>query len=1009
MFTLFLFASFAYAQVRGVVVDDFGPVAGAVVTVDETGNSTETGDDGAFSITAEVGNTLTVLNPNTLAEKKFPVTGINMGNLLVSDAATILTDVLVMGYDNTVTREESIGAQTTIGEEAFEGRPTVSFLSSVQGNSPGVMIQTSSGSPGSAKIDALIRGRSSIAASTDPLIVVDGVIMGSNQFRNLNQNDFESVSILRDAHATSIYGNRGANGVIVIKTKSGRYNQALKINLNTSYGIFTLPGNDYNIANAREMLTLQNRLGTGLGGSLTEEEIAAWDIDTNWLDVFFQEGINQQYNLTFSQGGERFNSFTSVGYMDVQGMVPTTDFQRFSVRTNINGKSLNEKFEYGMTLAPGFSKRHQLDAETRGDISANIIQNPLQGAMTALPYLESGIYQNGQQLFDAIGSNFSGGRNIYVLEDILIPGQMPNQLSEFNILGNAYVNYKFTDYITARSKINVDYKHQQRMFARAPWSYLAIVVANGAGTEFGGVEDIWNDQDVTFSNINSLHYDRTFNELHTINVGAYMEYIKAHNYYSSRRQVGLDPRTWELGAGTGYITRDGDNYIPSVNAAKVDAGSFSYFGMFDYDYNAKYGLGFNIRRDATYRFIEDKKWGTFWSVGGRWNINKEAFMEDVDVFNMLKLRASYGTQGNSNILPTPYDYNPLFVGTSVALDYNTTGTGYLNENAFYSVVGNPDIQWEVVKQWNIGLDWIMFNNKLEGNLDVYRKKTEQLYDAINVSGVNGQFAIQGNNGELENKGVELNLRYNLINKENLDLSIFGNTAYNENKILDLTTEDLTPGFTVNAIGGPVNQWYVYEYYGVNPANGNLLFLDANGNPTENPDPEADSQFTGKSSLPKWVGGFGFNSKYHGFYLDAQFSYQFDVWKYDNQLQWLYDSSPASVAGYAVSADLLDAWTPENPNTVMPSLTASNVTLQDGSDRLIMDASFIKLKNVSLGYSVPQDWLSPTFVRNMNIYVQAENLATWSNWKGLDPEGYVTTTLGVYPSPRTISFGFNVEF
>ncbi|MDO5510410.1 MAG: SusC/RagA family TonB-linked outer membrane protein [Weeksellaceae bacterium] len=1010
VFALLLFTSFAYAQVRGVVIEEgLGPVFGALVTVEETGVSTETNEAGVFNIDAQIGQNLIIQNPINFAEKRFAINNLNMGQLALGDASIALSEVITMGYDRTTTRAESIGAQSVISAETFENRPTTSFLNSVQGAAPGVMIQSASGSPGSAQITALIRGRSSINANLDPLIVVDGVPMGNNQFRNLNQADFESVNILRDAHATAIYGNRAANGVIVITTKSGRYNQDLEVNVNSMMGMFTLPTHDYNLANARQSLTLQNRANSGFGATLTQEQIDNWGTDTDWLGHFFNYGINQQHDVQLSQGGENFRSFYSLGYQNVEGMVPTTDFQRFSVRANIAGKTRNDRFDYGTNLQSGFSVRHQLDSETNANIRANVIQNPLQGAMIALPYLQSNLYPTGQGLYNAIGSNFGEGRNVHVLEDVLRPGHLPNVWQEFSILANAYGRYKITDDLSVRNKVSVDYKHQTRNFARAPWSYLAIVVAQNANLDYGGIESLSHRRDVMFTNVTSLEYSKVLAERHSIFAAAYMEYTKAHLRTDAHQQNGLDPATWALGAGTGWVPRSGDNYIPSHSAGLVDAGMFAIFGTLDYEFDGKYAISGTLRRDASYRFIDEQKWGTFWSVAGRWNIDREAFM-DGSAFSLLKLRGSYGLTGNQNISVAPYDYNPMYMNPNAALDYNTTsGSGYLNQNAIVSVLGNNTLQWEVIKQANIGLDWIVFNNRFEGNLDLYRKNTTMLFDTQPISGVHGQYAITGNNGEIQNQGIELNLRYHAIRQENARLTFWGNGAYNDNKVIDLFEEDTTPGGTANLIGGPINQWYLLNYLGVNPENGNLLFADVDGNPTEQPDLVRDAVRTGYSALPRYVGGFGVQGEYNGFFADVQFSYMAGMKRWDNQLYWLYDGSPASVAGYNVSADLLNAWTPENPNANMPALANTNQSFDGDSDRYLYDASFVRLRNVQVGYSVPGRLLRNTFVKQFTVFAQGENLAVWSDWRGFDPEGYQSTALGVYPNPRTISFGFNARF
>ena len=1018
LFLLFV-GQVVFAQVTGTVQDGDGfPLPDAEVTVRGSNVSTITDEDGAFSIDAQIGSVLVVTDVMGTSQD-YNVVRSNMGVLKFGEAIEI-GEVVILGYDKTTTRKESMGAQTTISEETFENRATSSFLNSLQGHAPGVVIQSNSGSPGSSQIDVLIRGRGSINASTDPLIVVDGIVIGSAQFRNLNQQDFESVSVLRDAHATSIYGNRGANGVIVIKTKSGRFGTPLSIEFSSMYGVMTLPDNDYNMSNAKQLLTLQKRRNSGFGSTLTDEEIENWDgPDSDWSDVLFKSGISQQYNLALRQGSENFRSYFSLGYNDVSGMIPTTDFKRFNVRANLNGNTSNKRLDYESNISLSYSKRHQLDSETNTNISNNVVQNPLFGSVLGMPYLDPYLYNNGKELYygnengPGIQANSSGPGNwAYILKDILVPGQLPNEFTEKSILANIGGGYKLTDDLTFRTKVGLDYKNQTRNFARAPWSYLAIVVAKTSSPElaYPGFETFSTTEDATISSVSSFLYDKSFGD-HNLKLGAYAEYVKAHYRFKSLRQNGLVESTWVFGSGSGWAVRDGDLYVPQISGNRIDAGTFSYFGTLDYEYARKYGVGGTIRRDATSKFLGDKKWGTFWSAAGRWVISEEEFLSGSQNINMLKLRGSYGVTGNQILSQPGYDTNPLFLDTDIAYDYyssDNTIPGYLNGISYFPTLGNINVGWEETHQANIGLDFILFNNRLDGNIDVYQKTTKELYTSIGLSSVSGEYVIDGNNGELENKGIEVSLRYKIIRSNDFNLTLWANTAYNENKILALDTE-------MNNIGGPAlkegheaYEFLMIPYAGVNMENGEFMYYDIDGNRVgvDGIDPERDARWTGKSLLPKWVGGFGLNADYKGLYLDVNFSYQADYYKFDNLLSWLYDS--ASVNSMNMSADLLDAWSPENPNGSLPSLTA-NQTLDGQSDRLLFDASFIRLRSATFGYNIPKDLLSNTFVKGMNVFVQGENLLLWTKWRGFDPEGQRNFSLGQYPNPRIISLGINVEF
>jgi TonB-linked SusC/RagA family outer membrane protein len=918
-----------------------------------------------------------------------------------------IEEVVILGYNRTYTKPKDVSANTTVTAEVMENRPNVSFLSSLQGSAPGVTIASNSGSPGSAKIDLVIRGISSLSADTEPLVIIDGVPTGANQFRNLNSEDIESISILRDAAATSIYGNRGANGVLLVRTKGGKYNSKLRLSYNTMTGVSVMPSNKYNIANAQQLLRIQKNNNQLLGATLTDQQIADYPINTDWEKTFFKADITQQHNISATFGGENTSVYSSLGYLEQGGLVPNTNFKRFTFRNNITGRSADKKFNYTAIVGLGYSTRKQLNQETNSGVSGNVVQNPLLGSFIALPYIQSGLYGNGRDLFNAIGTNSSAPGNFaYVLEDVLKGDQSVfGRFNETSIFANTTTSYKLTDDITLNNRTGVDVKLGNSMAGRNPNGYLSIVVAATNGTEYGGSETIGNSRELNFTTVSSVNYNKVFGQ-HTIGLGAYMEYNKVHYYSSSQVQNGLDPKTFAIGAGTGYIAFDPvkDIYLPAVSASKITAGALSYFATADYDYADKYGFSGTIRRDGNYRFAPGNKWGTFWSVGGRWNIDKESFMQG-SIFDMLKLRASYGTQGNANVIAAGDDTNPMLLGTGISRDLNVVGNGYSNTSGYFvSNIANPTLQWEEVKQSNIGLDFKLFKNKLEGNVDVYRKNTDMLYYNIPSSAITSQYNYRGNYGALKNEGIELVLRYNILNNKDYKLSIFANASYNKNVITKLLIP-VSTGSLLLEEGSSINEWNLVPYLGVNPNNGNELYLDSNGNVSEQA-LDKDRRKTGKNYFPKYTGGFGFNSEYKGFFLDALFSFQAKFWRSDNQLSWALN--PAYMrAGYNVSADLLNAWTPNNTGTDIPALNANMSSI---TDRLLFDASFLRLKNVTLGYNIPKKFFNEkSVIKSAKIFVQGENVLTWTKWRGYDPEGLGTFPLSVYPNPRTFSIGANLDF
>lgn len=920
-----------------------------------------------------------------------------------------IEEVVVLGYSKTITKKNSSVASNTVGDVFLENRPNANVLTALQGSAPGVIMNGGSGSPGSAKFSLLIRGTSSINGNTDALIVIDDIPSNASEYRNLNPNDIESMTVLKDAAATAIYGNRGANGVVVIRTKRAKFNSALKVSYTGMTGMSLRPLDKYNLANTNEYLEIMKLYGL-TEGTAYNRAIAgqAAGIDTDWKNVFFKPEMFQSHDIAITSGGSNVTSYSSFGYMEQGGAVPTTDFKRFTARSNIQAKSKDEKLTINSQVGLAFSRRNELFEETSTAIRNNSVQNPLLGVLQGLPYLAPGVYANGTDLFNAIGTNFSNGDNIYVLENLLTKGNLPNFVDQISITGNLGGSYQITKNFSLNNKLGIDYRQGDRISGRTPGSYLANATRGAA--VYTGNETQTTTRDLSINNVVSASYNGQSGD-HTVDATVSMEYNKVYYRTTTRNQNGLDPRTYVPGSGTGYIPNDNLYYIPTVGASRITAGTLGYFATANYDYAGKYGFSGTIRRDASYRFVGENQWATYWAVSGRWNIDQESFMEG-STFSNLKLRASYGTNGNQNILAGNPGANPLLTASTVVRDQYTSPTGYGNALGSGFGYGNPTVQWEDVAQANIGLDFTLLSNKLEGTFDIYNKKTTNLFSSIPVSGASGSYALSGNNGAMTNRGIELGLRYNIYNKDAVKLSIFANGAVNENKINEYNINgDPEPGTTTTMAGHQLYEWYAYKYAGVNKSNGNLLFYKKDGGVTETPD-VSDAQYLNVSTVPKYAGSFGFESGYKGFFFDTLFTFQQGVKKFDNALYWL--ANPIGLGSSAVgsgnlSNDLVGAWSPNNTNSDIPSLRATNWDYTADSDYFLKDASFLKIRSVTIGYQLSKDMLRNMPITGMRLYVQAENIYTWTKWRGFDPEPITGSSLSIYPNPRMYTIGVKVDF
>lgn len=907
---------------------------------------------------------------------------------------TQIEAVTITGY-RPITEKTSTTSTSKVDEKTIENRPNPNVLNTVQGQLAGVNIATGSGQPG-AKPTVIIRGVGTLNGNTDPLYVIDGFPSNSDSFRTLNSNDIQTLEVLKDASAISEYGARGANGVIVIKTKSGKYNQGLKFRYSTNFLVSTLQDNKYNAADGRELLTLEKRYGIGRGATLSYEDINSYAINTDWKKVFFRPAIGQTHDFSISSGGKNITSYTSVGYLDQEGVLESTGLTRFSVRNNIAGKSDNNRLNFSLNSGIAYSKNNL--ATNLGDGGVN--QNYVLGAMNAAPYISPNEYQNYQQLFTLYQTS---GTLLY--SPLFLLDKLQNfetNIGETRIDLASQISYKLTDDLTAMVRTSGQYLNSTQFQAQYPGSFNTLLFLGN--NEFGGFESNSISRQFLFNNLYQLRYNKKFLDKHTIGVAANAEFNNSQLDFASIRRNGLNPKTYIPGTGSGYVsdTSANDTYVPVVSNYKVKFNMLSYFGSLDYDYDKKFGLSGTIRTDGSSRFDLGRQWGTFWSVGGR--VNLESFIDNSDI-TMLKLRGSIGTVGNQRVVD-----GSVYEGVNPPLYYNVfqiANNAYGAAQGYGINFGYPELRWETTKLADVGIDFDLFK-RISGSFDLYHKKTNDQFIDVPVSSPVGTTAIRQNSqADVTNKGIELNLKYDVIKKENFQFSVRGNGAYNNQKVGGLPGDgSIKSGNYNTANGGKISEFFVYRYAGVNQGNGNLLFYDINNNLTENPT-DNDRVLSGKNYLPEYQGGFGFDINYKGLYASTTFTYVANIWRFDFDYSGLM--SPSNLGTFNTSSELLDAWTPTNTNTTVPSLTAANLGLSGNSDRFIVDASYLRLRNVQLGYTLPKNLLSGTFIDNLSVYIQGENLVTFSKWRGWDPESNRAGDQYQYPTPRIYTLGLDVKF
>ena len=1004
LLTLFMafVMQFSFAQektVTGTVstASDGLPLPGANVIVKGTTRGAQTDFDGNYTIRVTVGEIM-VFSYVGMKDTEVVVGASNTYNVQL-DLDNALEEVVVVGY-NTATKEESKVAQVRISSETIENRPNASFVQTLSGQVAGLNITTSSGQPGGNSLVQL-RGVASINGNTEPLFIIDGAPVDEDNFRSLNPQDIASIDVLKDAGATAIYGNRGANGVIVIKTRQGSYEQGLRVNYAGFVAWNSLQDNDYNAMSSQQLLRFERDFvgnGAGAGNSsgvfnpgagspMTDAQIAAAP-NFNWTEFFFRTGVTQSHTVSLSSGSSKATQFTSFGFQDTEGILQDSDLKRFNIRSNVTGRSANDKFNYGTNLTINYSKSNEPNSIGSGAINRNYVL----GAYISVPYITADDYTNGADLLSPLSFT---NTPLFLLDRLRTYTRFEE---EVKIVGSANFSYKLTDWVTANVTMAGDYQSESLTRAEGPESFNAILFG-GAENPTSGFQQQISTRAFSYNQVTSLNFNKSFGK-HTFDLGLYTEYFKAHFRQFGYFANGLNPATFSPGDGSGLVPQAGGLFNDEARAEILNAGLFSYFAAFDYDFDKRYGFGATVRRDASYRFAGSNRWATFWSVSGRWNIDNEAFMED-SAFDTLKLRASYGTAGNQDIVG-----GGLFSAPDLTEDFFNTASGYGNLPAIgVAQFGNRSLQWETVAQLNVGIDFGVWQNRLRGALDVYERQTTELFQSTPLSAVTGVTQQNANTGELFNRGFDAQINYDIFRGDDFNMTVGVVANYNKTELQDIPNpEGEIVGLGRN--GGIFGEYFTLRYAGVNPANGNLLYYTANGNVTENPDADGDRVWLDKNIIPEWNGSFNLDIDYKGFFLTTQWNYVIGVDRFDNDYANLID--PSDTGQFNLSSDLFRAWQQPGDMTDIPSLTASNLFSFGDSDRFLRDASFLRLRFASIGYNFPAKSLEGTGFENVRIFVNGENVLTFSEWRGFDPE---TRSNGsrVYPTPRTISVGFELGF
>lgn len=1004
---------FAFAQeqtIKGVVSDAMGSIPGVNVNVKGTKNSTQTNFDGEYTIKAKTGDVLVftfVGMQNTTAT----VGTTSKINVTMKEEGKQLEEVVILGYVSKG-KNEVTGSVKQISGDILKGVPVVSVDQALQGKVAGLQISQSSGTPGSVQ-DIRIRGVGSVSASNQPLYVIDGVPVINDAFAasdnvstlsplaSIASSDIESMTVLKDASATSAYGARGSNGVIIITTKKGKSGKTV-FNLNTSIGFQNnavkgqtpLTGEQrkelyldavYNTYGADNGFTRANAetflLGTAQGLNIDNNfaGLQYWDgKEGNWPELLQnKDAILRSYDISASGGDEKSTFNVSLGYNKTEGTVIGSEFRRLTAKIGMSRKlTENVKFSTNNSFA---------DSKQNGVLEGGgFFSNPHLARYFMTPWANPYNADGSLNITDI--QDYTGVPNtLYVVKNNLIENDLAR------IISNNTLEWRISDRFKYKSVFGIDYNlatfHQ----------YDNPIHGDGANVNGDAQQTVSRNLNLVAQN--SLNYNYRY-KLHSFDATALFEYQK--NTFS------------QLGAYGENFASEGLQYVDnvvrniSVNGSYDDWLNVSYLALLNYNYNGKYVLDFTYRKEGSSRFAPGKRFGDFWSVGTAWNINKEEFMAD-GIFSELKLRGSVGSSGNNAIDLNQYQ---------TLLAYNTNYAG--DPTIYPSTYGNLDLQWEKNRTIDLGVDFAILNNRISGSLGVYNKKTSDLLQDVPLSRTSGFTTVSSNVGEIVNKGVEADLTFNVIQSNNFNWNVSTNYAFNDNEVTKLAKDpagndiNIATGTKITKVGEAVGTWNMRKWAGVDSANGNpLWYVNGKDGATTSNYNEAQIAIQGKS-LPTYTGGVSTHLDFKGVFFDASVYFAGGNKVFEDWASYTQSSGTRTTVNYNGVEALLDRWQNPGDITDVPKmdLTSTGNNSAATSTRFLYDGDYIRIKDLTLGYSFNKEVLEKISLDGLTLSVRGTNLFTFVKDSRLkyDPEvradGFTRLST---PPVKSVTFAMNFKF
>jgi TonB-linked SusC/RagA family outer membrane protein len=980
------------SKVAGLVTseDDGLPVVGASVLVKGTTVGTVTDMDGKFTLT-NVPSSAKILVVSYIGMQSKEVGIKEYQTIVLSSDAELLDEVVVTGY-GTQRKASFTGAASVVNNDVMERKADANFVKSLEGSVAGLTMNNSSSMPGTWG-SVNVRGMGSLSSSSQPLYVIDGMPVNSDYdtmssvnnyldpMASINPSDIETVTVLKDAAATAIYGSRASNGVIVITTKRGGKSK-LNVNLDVKQGVSSMAHNNMNYANAEQTMDLfarglvarypSNYTYDSARDYLTNKYFG-WDGTSSydWMDLITRSGYYQDYNLSFNGTTGDTNYYVSGEYLDTEGIIIGSDMSRYSGRVNLDTKY---KFiQVGMNTSISYTEKNSFSQSTGGSFS-----NPQVAAVSSwlpfyAPYNEDGTYNLSSANYNPLAIRDKNLGDLSTVDNLTINA-------------NPYLRLDFGKGFWFKTNLGVNIMDQRQ------YDYWSAVY-NAQGMNYNGLGMEYNSRTSTITWTNTVGWNKSFNQLHNVSVLLGQEAQSVHYFY-------------EYYEASDFPFADSGMRDMSTAGSPIESEYYkkerklaSYFADAHYDYDGKYYVSGSFRRDGSSVFGANNRWGNFWSFGLKWRLSQENFLKDNAVITNAAIRLSDGTVGNQDL-----------TSWYAARGYYQSGSNYNSSPGMVPAqISNPDLTWETSNKFDIGFD-LSFIDRIHLTFDYYNELTKDALYSMPLSMTTGMASTYKNIGKVRNRGIEVGLGANIVRQKDFTLDASATLTYNQNRVIKLATSDpIESTYTVIQEGYPYRQFYMKEYAGVDRETGKALYyLNETGDETTTDWNSASKRYVG-SADPKVYGGFAINSTFYGFDLGLNFNYRLGAKVYD---------SGHNYTGWGTSfrtplKELVEnSWTEDNKDAKYPQWIYGDTSATQHSTRFLMNGNYLRLSNITLGYTLPKNLTQKAFMQKVRLYTTFDNVFTITakDFVGYTPDTYASGVIAwQYPAMFTFTGGVQVTF